>query len=220
MAETTTARPDPRTLPALFGAVFAPPYDHGFRGAWQLERGGQTWSVATDGKTLLALAGCHGLPADAEWTGKVADVLASAPTSPPLLLADVATLRDWLGTEKPPVIVACHNCLGSGKCRCDYCDVEHCCGCCDGAGSALEWGKIEPALVHGVRVDDARLARALSVTSGPCTLTVCRSLQVGKNETVPVLRVTGAGWEVLVSALADPEPDEYPPPRAFPRQEP
>lgn len=220
MAETTTAKPDPRTLPPLFAAVFAPPYDDRYRGGWQVDRHGQTWSVATDGRTLLALKGCYGLPTDAEWAGKVADVLASAPTGPPLLLADVATLRDWLGVEKPPVTVECFNCLGEGKCTCDCCHVEHSCGCCDGAGSVLEWGKIEPVLVHGVRLDDARLARALSVVAGPCTLAVCRSLQVDKNKTVPVLRVTGAGWEVLVAALAGPEPDEYPPPRQFPRQEP
>lgn len=114
---------------------------------WTVDRGGEEWTIATDGKTLVATRGNHGFPLSDKSTPNFESVL-RRPNTPrlALLLSELRSLAlPWIATNLPTCdacdntgLIECEECDGEGfeECEC-VCGHEHeaDCDACGGRGS-------------------------------------------------------------------------------------
>ncbi len=179
---------------------------------------GRTWTVATDGYTLIALLGAvPGFTPLAETPTELLPFLPGVSDLVGPVACDPARLKEWAGPALWPTYVdesrECDDCNGKG--RCSHCDQE--CQHCDGEGRKGFRGMSEPdprpGILAGVIIDRTRLARLLEPFDASQAVQVARS-QDGKTVCVDMpdsqLAIVGmegsaAGVDVFgTDAVGDP----------------
>lgn len=132
-----------------------------------VEIGGRQWTVATDGRWLVAALGAHGKgsvplsPSTQRLQKSLTEVTSDAmraTTEIPL-----AELVAWCGPCEPPHKERCEDCVGCGTC-CN-CGEGKCPGC-EGSGHRIVDADMRPGVICGVRLNRNRLAKVLEVFTG------------------------------------------------------
>jgi len=181
---------------------------------------GETWTIATDGRCLLAVRGAHFPPRDDAPKNINATIL-DQNVGQPFVEVNLAELRRWSGPvelttaeacarcrEHDPVgFYDCENCRGSGECHHCECKAEHECGACKGEGLL----KCTPcherlARIGPVYVSRAQLSRLLARVDGDLARVTLPEAPA-KGPRCGAVTVEGADWFALVMTARLPERD-------------
>ena len=183
-------------------ALHSAPFDDNTKQTWSIVWRDAAWSVATDGRMLLAVQGATDLSSpDEKWLVRLVSILALEPVAGgPELLTSAEALREWAGDVVVPPMVPCEDCGGSGRWECPTCDFQHPCVGCGSTGKVRQRKDDRPGLIVGVCVDLDRLSRLTSLVAGPCKVeTVTNTLP--KDGATTTLRLLGEGWVGFLATM-------------------
>lgn len=171
---------------------------------WSLNWHGERYSVATNGRILLAIRDNESThpPATDRHCAAITKHLDRSGT--PIGDTDVGTLREWVGTPQEAKEVPCRRCHGKGEIDCDCCDTPLALDCdeCDGDGKIRDEIEVRSGWVGSVLINRSLLAPVLPHLSGPCRMEDVRfedSTFIQKDQSAVLL--IGKEWRVLLIGM-------------------
>lgn len=179
-----------------------------FQRPYALECAGRIWTIATDGRVLVAVLGI-GADTLPDGQGDDAGVVLSTALDVKGQPVDLDALRAFCGEPTPQIITPCPYC-GRAEAPPDWREStapeavtteENWCEECEGDGWVLRAQEV--VRFRGALINRGYLALALAVVPGGATATAGWVAAPRKRDPMAMLCVNGDGWCVVVMSIRE-----------------